>query len=141
MSLARTIKLQATQTCLELARVGESQRLGDLDDEAAVNELDAVSVRLGVLESACSRHAAENLDAGAGRVADDLEDGEAYSDGDTEGEGVEYCGEEDDGHEAELAPAADAEEEGDVVGGFLDEGNGDDRDHSRECGFLKWLLV
>lgn len=79
---------------------------------------------------------AEDLDAGLGGVADDGEEGEADPQGDAEGEGVEDCGEEDEGHEEELWVGAEGEEEGEVVRGFFDERVGDYRDHGGEDGFL-----
>ena len=49
-------------------------------------------------------------------------EGEAYAGCDAEGEGVEDSGEEDDENEEELGEGADADEEGDIVGGFFDQG-------------------
>ncbi|KAL9023425.1 MAG: hypothetical protein Q9196_007206 [Gyalolechia fulgens] len=129
----RAVKLEAGQAALQIARVDEGQGFGDLDDEAAVDELDVAGRGFGVVEfGGGAGDFAEDLDAGFGGVADDGEEGEADAEGDAEGEGVEDCGEEDEGHEEELRDGAEAEEEGDVVRGFFDEGVGDYGDHGGE---------
>ena len=124
------VELEATEAVLEVARVGERERFGDLDDEAALDELERLRVLLRVLVLVLRpRHLAQDLDAGLGGVPDDGEEGEADAEGDAEGEGVEDCGGEDEEHEGQFGPAADVDEEFDVVGGFFDEGVGDDGDH------------
>ena len=137
MGGVRAVELESPETVLEVARVGEGEGFGDLDDEAALDEFEGLGVFLCVFELVLrAGDFAEDLDAGFGGVADDGEDGEADAEGDAEGEGVEDCGGEDEEHEGEFRPAADVEEEFDVVGGFFDKGVGDDGYHGRKDGFL-----
>lgn len=132
------VAFEAPQPALEVARVGEGQGLGDLDDEAAVEEFDGVGAGFGVLVLvARAGDFAEDLDSRFGGVADDREEGEADAQSDAEGEGVEHRGEEDEEHEEEFVPGLDVKEEIDVVRGFFDERVGDHRDHGGQHGFLK----
>ena len=120
------VEFEAPQPVLQLARVGEGQGFGDLDDEAAVEEFDLVGARFGVFELVLrAGDFAEDLDSRFGGVADDGEEGEADAQSDAEGERVEDCGEEDEGHEEEFGPGVDVKEEIDVVRGFFDERVGD----------------
>ena len=122
----RAVELESAETVLEVAGISKGEGFGDLDDEAAFDEFEGLRVLLCVFELVLrAGDFAEDLDAGFCGVADDGEDGEADAEGDAEGEGVEDCGGEDEEHEGEFRPAADVEEELDVVGGFLDKGVGD----------------
>ena len=124
------VELESAETVLEVACIRKSEGFRDLDDEAALDEFEGLRVFLCVFELVLGAgDFAEDLDAGFGGVADDGEDGEADAEGDAEGQGVEDCGGEDEEHEGEFGPAADVEEEFDVVGGFFDEGVGDDGYH------------
>ena len=126
----RAVELESPETILEITRIRKSEGFRDLDDEAALDELEGLRVLLCVFELVLGAgDLAEDLDAGFCGVADDGEEGEADAEGDAEGQGVEDCGGEDEEHEGELGPAADVEEEFDVVGGFFDEGVGDDGYH------------
>jgi len=60
------VQLHPPQAGLELARVGKCQRLGDLDDQTALDELQAVGVGLSVLKAVRAGETTKNLDAGAG---------------------------------------------------------------------------
>ena len=77
--------LEPLQPVLEVARVGERQRLGDLDDETALDELD-VGRRggLGVLKVVCARHAAEDLDPRPRAVSDHHHERHADAGGDAQ---------------------------------------------------------
>ena len=72
MSHARTVQLQPPQPCLHLPGVRERQGLGDLDNKAPLDELETVQICLGVLKAVSTWNTAENLDAWACSVADDL---------------------------------------------------------------------
>lgn len=132
------VELQPAEPVLQLPRVGERQRLRDLDDQAPFDRLDALREEFRVLElrRGGPRDAAEDLDARLGGVADDGEEAEADAEGDAEREGVEDGGEEDERHEEELRVGAQAGEEEDVRRRFFDEGVGDDGYHGGEDGFL-----
>ncbi len=52
---------------------------------------------------------------------------EADADGDTHVEGIEDGGEDDDEHQTQLRPCPDAQEEGDIVRAFFDEGQSPQR--------------
>ena len=135
------VAFEAPQPALEVARVGESQGLGYFDDEAAVEEFDGVGAGFGVLVLVSrAGDFAEDLDSRFGGVADHGEEGEANAQSDAEGERVEDCGEEDEGHEEEFGPGVDVKEEIDVVRGFFDERVGDHRDHGGQHGFLESKL-
>ena len=126
----RAVELESAETVLEIAGISKGEGFRDLDDEAALDELEGLRVFLCVFELVLrAGDFAEDLDAGFCGVADDGEEGEADAEGDAEGEGVEDCGGEDEEHEGEFGPAADVEEEFDVVRGFFDEGVGDDGYH------------
>ena len=98
------IQLEAPQSGFQIAGISEGEGLGDLDDQAAFDELQAVRAILGVFPGVggivggvggVGGDFAEDLDARLGAVADDAEEGEADTQGDAEGEGVEDGGEED----------------------------------------------
>ena len=126
----RAVELESAETVLEIAGIRKGEGFGDLDDEAALDEFEGLRVLLCVFELVLrAGDLAEDLDAGFRGVADDGEEGEADAEGDAEGEGVEDCGGEDEEHEGEFGPAADVEEEFDVVGGFFDEGVSDNGYH------------
>ena len=126
----RTVELESPEAVLEIARVGEGEGFGDLDDEAAFDEFEGLRVFLCVLELVlCAGYFAQDLDARFCGVADYREEGEADAKGDAEGQGVEDRGGEDEKHESEFRPAADVEKKLDVVGGFLDKGVGNNGYH------------
>jgi hypothetical protein len=81
------------------------------------------------------------LDAWARGVAEEAQEGEADSDCDSYAEVPEEGCEEDEDLEEEFGVAGDFPEEVDVVGGFFDEGVGDDGDLGGEDGFLGGVLV
>jgi hypothetical protein len=97
---------------------------------------EGVGVGFGVFELLRARDAAEDLDAWAGGVAEEAQEGEADADCDSDAEVPEEGCEEDEDHEEEFRVAGDFPEEVDVVGGFFDEGVGDDGNLSGENGFL-----
>ena len=78
-----TVMLQPSKTILQIARVGEGQRLGDLDDHAAFDEFN-VWMRLCVFEFVGSGAATHDLDPGTCAVFDDGEEGESDPNGDAE---------------------------------------------------------
>jgi hypothetical protein len=53
VSPTRAVKLQAAETTLEIACVSEGERLGDFDDQGALDELDVFGLEFGVLETGC----------------------------------------------------------------------------------------
>ena len=82
----RAVELQAAEAALQIACVGEGQRFGDLDDEAALDELELVVWSVfRVLETVRAWDSTEDLDPWASRVLDDGEEREADADGDAEG--------------------------------------------------------
>lgn len=137
MSGRGAVELQPPEAAFQIARVGEGEGFRDLDDQAPFHEFHPFRVAFGVLELCfLPGHLAEDLYSRLGGVADDGEEGQADPESDAEGEGVEDCGEEDEGHEDEFGVCADMDEEGNVVGGFFDQGVGNYRDHGGEDGFL-----
>lgn len=121
MRSGRAVELQAPEAILEVSCISEGERLGDLDDQAALDEFQLFRIVFCVLESVCPGEAAEDLDARACGVADDGEEREADAYGDAKLEGIEDGGGEDYHHEAELGIAANADEEEDVMRGFFNE--------------------
>ena len=124
------VELESAEAVLKIARVGEGERFRHLDDEAAFEEFEGLGVVFRVFKLVLGAgDFAEDLDARFGGVADDGEEGEADTEGNAEGQGVEDCGGEDQEHEGQFRPTADVDEEFDVVGGFFHEGIGNDGYH------------
>lgn len=69
-------------------------------------------------------------------MVNDAKDRETDAAGDANGERVEDCGGEDDEDQKELGPAADVEEEAQVVWGFFDERISYYGDHGGKDAFL-----
>jgi len=137
MRVQRPMRHQPIQPGLQLARIRKREWFRDFDNQDAPHQLKPARVRLCVLKPIESpAFTAEDLNAGAGGVVDDAEDGEADAAGDADGEGVEDCCGEDEEDEEELGVAADVVEEVEVVRGFFDEGVGYDGDHGGEDAFL-----
>ena len=74
-------------------------------------------------------------------MANDLQQGQANTNGHAGSERKEDGSKQDDSHKAEFFPSADLEEEVDVVRAFFDKGPGDDTDERRDDGFLMQLAV
>ena len=61
------VELESPEAVFEIARVGEGEGFGDLDDEAAFDELEGFGVVLRVLELVLgARYFAQDLYAGFG---------------------------------------------------------------------------
>lgn len=82
VGVVRAVELEPAEPVLELARVGERQGLGDLDDEAALDKLERVRVLLGVGEPRRARDPPQDLDPGPRRVPHHLQEGDTDPDGD-----------------------------------------------------------
>lgn len=100
----------ALEAGLEAACVGEGEGLRDLDDEGVFYEFELFAglglVReFGVFERLAVGDAAEDLDAGAGGVPQETEQGEGDADEDADAEVPEEGGEEDEEHQEELRVA------------------------------------
>ncbi len=82
----RAVEFQSSQSVLEIACVGESERLGHLHDQATLEEFQCLRIVFCVFELvAGSGDFAQNLDAWFCRVFDDGEEGQADPEGDTQG--------------------------------------------------------
>ena len=124
------VEFEPAETVFQIARVGEGEGFGDLDDEAAFDELEGLRVLFRVLVLIlCAWYLAQDLDARFGGVADDCKQRQADTQGDAEGKRVEDCGGEDEEHKNKFRPAADVNEEFNVMGSFFNEGVANDRYH------------
>jgi hypothetical protein len=80
----RALVFEAAEAVFETACVGEGQGFGDFHDQAVGSEFQRVWVCLSVLEVLRAWDAAEDLDAWAGGVAEEAQEGKADSDGDAD---------------------------------------------------------
>lgn len=114
---AGAVVFEAREARAQVAGVGEGEGFWDFDDETAFDEFQAawVELRVGELVRGAG-HAAEDLDARTHRVLDQAQDGQADADADAALEVPDDGDPEDEAHEEQLGPAADAQEELDVVG-------------------------
>ena len=94
----RAVVFQAPEAVFQTARVSERQRFRNLNNEAVRSEFQSVRVRFCIFEILGSWYAAEDLDARAGGVAEQAQQGEADTDCDADAEVPEEGCEEDEGH-------------------------------------------
>ena len=100
MSSICAVEFEPTEAILQIACICEGERFRNLDDQAALDELNVLRVYLCVFKPVLSpRYFAQDLDAGFGGVTDNLEDGETNAEGNSEIKGVEYRGEEYEEHQ------------------------------------------
>lgn len=137
MGLCCPVELEPPKAVSELPGVGKGEWFGDFDDKTAFDVLDFFREVFGGFEDVGAGDAAKDGDACAGRVADDLHDGDAYSDCHAEFKRPDYCGEEYEEHGDEVLVRADREEKLNVCWGFFQEGEGNHGDHCRKDTTLR----
>jgi hypothetical protein len=93
-------------------------------------------VFFGIGKTVTAGDTTKNLNTRASSMTYDLQQGQAYANGDAKIEGEKYGNKENDSHERQFRPTFDSHEEDQVVRELFDESNGNCHNQRREDGFL-----